>query len=155
IGLWVRTDAGLLADAAGRVSVWTDQSGTGNDLAQSTLTSQPGLVRDAVNGFPVLRFDGSNGWLNFTARFDKNIRAIFAVLKENSDGNTWRSFLSDSTNATQDFYPGYATLWTGGYTSPAVLNGQTWLNGTAVDGTQTSRPQTMSVLSVLSTAGVT
>src|SRR5262249_32030307 len=105
IGLWVRTDAGLLADAAGRVSVWPDQSGTGNDLAQSTLTSQPVLVRDAVNGFPVLRFDGSNDWLNFTSRFDKNIRAIFAVLKENSDGNTWRSFLSDSTNATQDFYP--------------------------------------------------
>src|SRR5262249_2679177 len=42
-----------------------------------------------------------------------------------------------------------------GWTSPSILNGQTWLNGVAVDGSLTNRPMAMSVLSVLTTAGVT
>ena len=44
------------------------------------------------------------------------------------------------------------SIW--GSASPLVTAGQTWLNGVAVDGTTTNRPQTMSVLSVLTTGGV-
>src|SRR4030095_16324053 len=34
LALWVASDAGVAADSAGRVSVWRDQSGQGNDLTQ-------------------------------------------------------------------------------------------------------------------------
>src|SRR5262245_43293858 len=41
-----------------------------------------------------------------------------------------------------------------GFASPFVLQGETWVNGAAVDAT-TNRPQAMSALSVLTTGGVT
>jgi hypothetical protein len=149
LALWTRNDAGIEADAAGRVAAWRDQSGNANDLTQTALAAQPTLVPGAQNGLPVLRFDGANDQLPFTTALSGAIRAVFAVLKENSDsGNSWRSFLGGSA----DFSPGQLNLW--GSASPAVLNGQTWLNGVQVNGTTTARPQTMSVLSVLTTAGV-
>jgi hypothetical protein len=150
LGLWVRGDAGVAADAAGRVSAWRDQSGRGNDLAQSTLASQPVFTRDQVNGLPVLRFDGSNDSMRFTTRFDGTVRAVFAVLRQNLPGATWRVFLGDSTK--DDFSPGLTSLW--GSASPLVTDGQTWLNGVAVDGKATNRPESMSVLSVLTAGGV-
>src|SRR5262249_51597034 len=90
LGLWVRTDAGLAADAAGRVSEWRDQSGQGNHLTQPTLASRPVYVPGSVNGLPVLRFDGVDDSMAFTTRFDGNIRAVFAVLKQNGAQN-WRT----------------------------------------------------------------
>ena len=151
LALWVRTDAGVGMDAAGRVSEWRDQSGRGNHLLQTTLASQPVYAHGQVNGLPVLRFDGTNDTLQFTTRFNGTIRAVFAVLKQAGE-QSWRQFLGDAT--ADDFYPGATQLWWA-WTSPSILNGQTWLNGVAVDGQMTNRPQAMSVLSVLTTAGVT
>lgn len=55
--LWLRADKGV-TDTAGAVSGWGDQSGNFNNAQQSTDAQQPALVTDAVNGHPVLRFDG-------------------------------------------------------------------------------------------------
>jgi hypothetical protein len=53
-----------------------------------------------------------------------------------------------------DFHGGYPrALWHTG-ASPNIVNGQTWLNGSAVDGTTTNRPRTMSVVSIVTTGGV-
>ena len=76
---------------------------------------------------------------------------MFAVLKQNGT-QSWRMFLGDVTK--DDFYPGAMPCGSQS-ANPAVLNGETWLNGVLVNGTTTNRPQTMSVLSVLTTAGVT
>ena len=138
-------------DAAGRVTEWLDQSGRGNHLVQTTLASQPVYVGGQLNGLPVLRFDGANDTLRFTNRLNGTIRAVFAVLRQTTDAS-WRQFLGDAT--ADDFYPGSTTLWWA-WTNPSILTGQTWLNGVAVDGQTTNRPQAMSVLSVLTTAGVT
>ena len=146
----MRGDAGVGADAAGRVSEWRDQSGLGNHLVQSILGSQPVYVGNLVNGLPVLRFDGSNDSMAFTTRFDGTIRAVFAVLQETPTNLTWKTFLGDTTK--DDFSPGWMAIW--GSASPLVTDGQTWLNGAAVDGKTTNRPRTMSVLSVLTTGGV-
>ena len=151
LALWTRADADVAADAAGRVSEWRDQSGLGNHLTQTTLVSQPVYLPEQTNGLPVLRFDGSNDSMKFTTRLDGTIRAVFAVLKQNTGAGAYRVFLGDTT--TDDFNPGSTTLWGG--PSPSILNGQTWLNGVAVNGTTTNRPQTTSVLSVLTTGGVT
>src|SRR5262249_51770068 len=151
LGLWVASDAGIGGDSAGRVSVWRDLSGLGNDLTQATLASQPVMVPGAQNGLPVLRFDGSSDWMQFTSRFDGTIRGVFAVLRENPL-STWRTFLGDSS--TFHFYPGWQTWWTGGYASPFVTGGQFSVNGAVVDGTTTNRPTSMSVVSLVTTGGV-
>ncbi|MCB0397222.1 MAG: T9SS type A sorting domain-containing protein [Flavobacteriales bacterium] len=50
--------------SASPVSTWSDQSGNGNDLTQGTGANQPTWVNTVLNGFPVVRFDGSNDVLN-------------------------------------------------------------------------------------------
>jgi hypothetical protein len=43
---------------------WADKSGNGHDVEQTTSASQPALVKDQLNGYPVVRFDGVNDYLN-------------------------------------------------------------------------------------------
>lgn len=57
--LWLKADAGVVADSLGRVSQWKDQSGQTNDAFQINTNQQPVLVRsDKFLGRPALRFDG-------------------------------------------------------------------------------------------------
>jgi hypothetical protein len=151
LALWTRSDAGLIADSSGRVSEWRDQSPRANHLVQGVFSAQPVWLGGEANGLPVLRFDGTNDFLWFSNRLDGTIRAVFAVLRQNATNATWRQFLGDAQK--DDFYPGWAALWSGA--SPAVLSGETWLDGVRVNGATTNRPQTLSVLSVTTTAGVT
>ena len=62
--LWLRADAGVTADASGRVSTWADQSPSGSDAVQSNLGQQPLLVPNAIGTQPALRFDGANDFLS-------------------------------------------------------------------------------------------
>ena len=55
---WLKADAGVTA-TGGKVSVWKDQSGKGNDASQADAGSQPALVSGVINGKPVVRFDGT------------------------------------------------------------------------------------------------
>lgn len=47
-----------------KVSVWADQSGNTNNAYQNSTSSQPLLVASELNGRPVIRFDGSDDYLN-------------------------------------------------------------------------------------------
>ncbi|HEY3418302.1 MAG TPA: hypothetical protein VGM23_15610, partial [Armatimonadota bacterium] len=58
LACWLKADTGVRADDAGQVSAWEDQSGKGLVAAQSVATQQPVLVKDGLNGKPVIRFDG-------------------------------------------------------------------------------------------------
>jgi hypothetical protein len=58
--LWLRADAGIVADASGLVSEWDDQSGNVNNFISG---SQPLLVSDALNGRPAVRFDGQTTYM--------------------------------------------------------------------------------------------
>ncbi len=60
--LWLKADAGVTA-AAGKVTAWQDQSGKGNNAGQTVADTSPLLVNDAINGKPVLRFDGLDDFL--------------------------------------------------------------------------------------------
>ena len=42
---------------------WLDQSATGKDFVQSTESSRPLYIAEAVNGYPAIRFDGTNDYL--------------------------------------------------------------------------------------------
>lgn len=60
--LWLRADAGVTAEA-NQVSAWADQSPAGNNASQTDPGWTPTLVPDALNGKPVLRFDGEDDFL--------------------------------------------------------------------------------------------
>jgi hypothetical protein len=57
--LWLKADAGVVADASGRVQRWQDQSENQNDALQASPSQQPLLVfPPALAGRPSVRFDG-------------------------------------------------------------------------------------------------
>jgi|GEM_PF-1166172 len=62
--LWVRADVGVTASASGAVTAWADQSGSNNNAVQATESRAPKLVANALNGKPVLRFDGVDDYLD-------------------------------------------------------------------------------------------
>jgi hypothetical protein len=148
LALWVRADAGVSADG----SLWKDQAG-GNDLFQATTTSRPSLAYDTGSRMPLLRFDGAGDNLFFTQRLG-GIRTVFWVIRRAAAMTPgYRFLLGDATG--YDFCSDATTrLWTTSYTHPAILNGQTRLNGAAVNGTTTDRPAALSVLSLVTTANV-
>lgn len=53
--LWCRSDLDLVMNGTG-VSQWTDQSGFGNHLTQSTAAAQPTVTQAALNGIQGLTF---------------------------------------------------------------------------------------------------
>jgi PA14 domain-containing protein/chitobiase/beta-hexosaminidase-like protein/Big-like domain-containing protein/carboxypeptidase family protein len=155
LSLWVSADVGVTTDASGNVSHWTDQSDAHNDVSQPTEPSRPKLIADGFNGWPVLRFDGSDV-VNFTTRLT-TVRTVFWVVKEDASATSgYRPLLGDSSTA--DFAAGYGapgTIWRSDCCwSDAVVGGQTFLNGAPIDGRSVARPRTMSVISLVTTANV-
>lgn len=65
---WLEADVGVTANASGNVSAWADQSGMGHNAIQTSGSAQPLLVNDALNGEPVLRFDGAGQFLNIVGQ---------------------------------------------------------------------------------------
>jgi photosystem II stability/assembly factor-like uncharacterized protein len=63
--VWLRADLGVTA-TGGKVSAWADQSGEGRSATQATAAAQPALVANALNGKPVISFDGTSDFMNFT-----------------------------------------------------------------------------------------
>src|SRR6266568_1754223 len=106
--LWLEADVGVTAGAGGKVTAWQDQSGNGNNASQTTADMSPLLVNDAINGKPVLRFDGVDDFLEvadsdsvsitgdittfFLVKFDDfaTYRAVWAKTLANQPGpNDW------------------------------------------------------------------
>ena len=56
--LWLEADAGVVHDQSGKISVWQDQSGLGNDATETSGSQQPLLVDDSINGLPTVHFSG-------------------------------------------------------------------------------------------------
>src|SRR5690606_29647932 len=67
---------------------WPDKSGTGNTVSQNTSGNQPTLVTNGLNGNPVVRFDGTDDYLDLEWNLpDDSLSTdsitIFMVLKNN------------------------------------------------------------------------
>ncbi len=56
---WLKADAGVV-ESGGSVSAWNDQTANGRNFTQVNGAQQPTLVANALNGLPVVRFDGAN-----------------------------------------------------------------------------------------------
>src|SRR5687767_8722044 len=64
LSLWLRADVGTTTNATGNVTTWQDQSGNANHALQPEETMAPLLVPGALNSKPVLRFDGTDDFLD-------------------------------------------------------------------------------------------
>jgi hypothetical protein len=81
--LWLKADA----VAQSPVSRWADQSGLQNQVLQGTVTNRPLVVQNALNGRPVVRFDGSNDFLEAqNVMTGATAGEAFYVLKAAEDG---------------------------------------------------------------------
>lgn len=57
--IWVRADLGVALNS-NSVSQWSDQSGYGNHLTMATVVNQPSFATNVFNGYPTVRYIGSN-----------------------------------------------------------------------------------------------
>ena len=63
IRLWLKADA---IASTGPVGTWLDQSGNRNHGTQLNAVFQPQVIANALNGRPVVRFDGANDVFNLS-----------------------------------------------------------------------------------------
>jgi hypothetical protein len=148
--LWLRGDVGVQTSGSA-VTGWLDQSGQGNDASQATPANRPVLVGDALNGNPVIHFDGTNDSLVVSDHSSLDNTAgltIFTVVTPgNLDGGP-RGVVSKRVNSnnnqsySQFFYTG-DTLRTdidgGGNrfaSTTAFVNGNTYITELVYDGTK-------------------
>ena len=64
------------------VDLWADQSGNGNNASQTAVANQPSWIPGTINGLPVVRFNGSNNFVNLPGFLTGMPQAeVFVVLK--------------------------------------------------------------------------
>jgi hypothetical protein len=89
LALWFRADQGVGLNGAA-VSLWGDRSGNNRHALQPLAPCQPLLIRNALGGHPVLRFDGIDDHLIFpcpvTGLAGMTIFLVSSTLEERSCG---------------------------------------------------------------------
>lgn len=110
--LWLKADEGVTAAASGAVTAWADQSGHTNNAAQADESLAPSFVTAALNGKPVLRFDGVDDYLDVedsdSVSIAGDITSLFVVKMD--DFATYRAIwgktagLGASLPAPTDWY---------------------------------------------------
>jgi hypothetical protein len=131
LSIWLRADAGVIT-VSGAVSQWNDQSGNGNNAAQTTATSRPLLANSLqYNNLPVIRFDGSNDVLvgNTIPNLNSDNLTIFVLNSGNSQtgvvaGLLTVNGLTNGFSIFRNFSPAAFRVWnnnTVGLTSSSSL----------------------------------
>lgn len=141
--LWVEADAGVTTNASGGVTGWKDQSGQNNNAVQTDDTMAPKWIGSALNGKPVLRFNGDTDYMNVAhspsiaiagdistfavVRFDDyaNYREVWGKTVQNLPGaNDWymvqnsgvsRVYRGDGTSANLGSVDSNGPIATGRY----------------------------------------
>jgi len=106
--LWLKADAGVNADGPSVIS-WTDHSQNAHTAGAPDLANAPTLVPNALNGKPVLRFDGNDDYLSIedaeSLSFAEDMTTFFVV--NFSDFATFRAVWAKTNEnypAPTDFY---------------------------------------------------
>jgi hypothetical protein len=105
--LWLRADAGLVQGNTNTpVRLWPDQSGHANNATQVIGAYQPLWVAGALNGLPVVRFNGTNSYFNLpNLMSNASAGEVFVALKSsttNAQHSLWRMGVDSSY---EGFYP--------------------------------------------------
>ena len=94
--LWLRADVDVTV-STGLVSNWLDQSGNGNHAWMTTVSRRPTLVNGALNGLPVVRFNGAQSLIMTTPVSPTNF-SIFVVGKNSVPTETFSMILGPGGN---------------------------------------------------------
>jgi len=78
--LHLRADRGVTTDDLSRVAAWQDSSTAAHHANQTAGDVRPALIADAVNGQPVIRFDGQRRWLPLEGQILKSGAATIFVI---------------------------------------------------------------------------
>ncbi|MDR2675382.1 MAG: LamG domain-containing protein [Opitutaceae bacterium] len=88
--LWLKADAGVVTDGAGKISQWQDQSGRNNHASQGTAGARPQVAPSVTaGGLPAVRFDGVGAHMSFgnlyTVPSGSASAEVFMVLRTQGD----------------------------------------------------------------------
>ena len=126
IGFWLRADKNLTTSGS-NISAWGDQTDNGNNATQSTSTYQPILISDAINGEPVVSFDGSNDYLNFTTTSAQTEATVFFILNGQIGGSS-SVLMNDGTTSLR--YEQWSSTGKYGFTRYGVADYTSTINTT-------------------------
>jgi hypothetical protein len=96
--LWLRADDITGLSGGDTLSVaWPDTSGNDHDASQSAAGYRPLYITNAVNGKPVIRFDGNDDFLDnnhsYTAKTVFVIYRVSSSLQQNTElGQVWGNY---------------------------------------------------------------
>lgn len=136
--LWLRADRGVTIPTSNHVSVWADQSGSGNDVTQPTDLLRHFFIADAGNGKPGIGAGPNNAALvnaAFTVAQPNTIIAVYRV----PSSVTRTSVVYDGTTSRQSWQVATATSvvnYAGVVRGPSVPNmaGRTIIHITQFQG---------------------
>jgi len=85
--LALRADRGVKLDDRGHVESWQDGSGRAHHATQTASAQRPLLVKDAINGRPVVRFNGQRQFLHLAGQVVTSQQfTVLAVLTDVGSG---------------------------------------------------------------------
>jgi hypothetical protein len=86
LSLWLKSDTAVFSDAGttpvvadGTVRQWNDQGTLGANVVQATSGKRPVYKTNIVNGFPAIRFTGSNSTALKSATYSSSIGDPFTI----------------------------------------------------------------------------
>ncbi len=162
--IWLKADAGVSVDNSNLVNSWSDQSGNNNNASQ-TGSGRPLFVANAVNGEPVVRFDGNIDYLDipnkagldfsdvsyFAAVTFRDTTSVQAIISKDEGGGPVNKWIYWYLGGVMDMHvqPGGIHGSSSGFTPPAnqitildvVKSGGVYThyqNGTSIGSTSTS-----------------
>jgi hypothetical protein len=87
------------------ISQWADKSGNSRNATQGTTSQQPTRQTNVINGLPVVRFDGSNDYLEFTNIFQSDTSfTVFWVLRPVAVSTGYKPSFGFLSNAPDSDY---------------------------------------------------
>lgn len=107
--LWLdASDQTTIAIATG-ISQISDKSGNSRHAIQSSASSQPSLISGGLNGKNIIRFDGSNDYLNFNGSFLIGVPYLIIGVFARSSGKNDNFLLGGSvSNTNQNLHIGWS-----------------------------------------------
>ena len=150
LSLWLAANSGI-TEVGGIVSQWNDLSGNENHAIQNTSDYRPIFIENEINGLPVIRFDGSNDFMEFNEITDT--RTAFFVVKHRTGSQAYAPILGHPT--VYDWCAGDTPDKLFGLnTSIYIRNGSAFVNGTSTPVLSIVLPTTFSTISVITTGNV-
>lgn len=146
--LWLMADS-IHFSASSHIDTCYDLSSNFNNAIQSNISKQPTIITNTLNGHNLIHFDG-NTLLNFNLIND--IRTVFWVTKENSNAIKHGLLLGNYNN--YDFFRSYNEIWHPSASNSYIRSGITRLNSTQIDGTTSNMPNSISLISLVTTNNV-